>query len=142
HNVGRFSGPVSGHGGSLLYYFPVLVLVSLPFTALLVPLARRRRAIWRDELQRFLLLWFAFVFVFFSLSGTKLPHYILYGYTGLAILMAVHGTDLKAQKWVLVPVLGFFLGLIALPYLFTYAKDHVRDAFYAEVLAASLQYFD
>ena len=23
HNVGRFSGPVSGHAGSLLYYFPV-----------------------------------------------------------------------------------------------------------------------
>src|SRR5438105_3830141 len=82
HNVGRFSGPVSGHGGSLLYYFPILVLVSLPFTALVVPVAARWRAAWRDELQRYLLIWFLFVFGFFSLSGTKLPHYVLYGYTG------------------------------------------------------------
>src|SRR4051812_45776699 len=66
HNVGRFSGPVSGHGGSLLYYFPILALVSLPFTALLVPVALRWRAIWRDDLQRYLLIWFLFVFVFFS----------------------------------------------------------------------------
>src|SRR5438128_7919610 len=81
HNVGRFSGPVSGHGGSLLYYFPVVLILSLPFTALIVPVAQRLRVIWRDELQLYLLLWFAFFFIFFSLSGTKLPHYVLYGYT-------------------------------------------------------------
>src|SRR5438270_3758221 len=78
HNVGRFSGPVSGHGGSLLYYFPVVLILSLPFTALIVPMAQRIRLIWRDELQLYLLIWFAFVFIFFSLSGTKLPHYVLY----------------------------------------------------------------
>src|SRR4051812_4064137 len=134
HNVGRFSGPVSGHAGSLFYYFPVLILLTLPYTALIVPVAWRVRAAWRDELQAYCLIWFAFVFIFFSLSGTKLPHYILYGYTGLAILMAVHATDLKSVFWPLVPVLGFFMGLIALPYVLTFAKDHVRDAFYAEVL--------
>ena len=142
HNVGRFSGPVSGHAGRLFYYFPVLVLITLPFTALIVPVATRIRSAWRDDLQCYLLIWFGFVFLFFSLSGTKLPHYILYGYTGLAILMAVHGAELKATFWPLVPVLGFFLGLIGLPYLFTFAKDHVRDDFYAEVLAASLEHFD
>src|SRR5918911_1729611 len=99
HNVGRFSGPVSGHGGSLLYYFPALLFLSLPFAALIVPVAMRLRAIWRDDLQAYLLLWFAFVFIFFSLSGTKLPHYLLYGYTGLAILMAVHGYELRSRAW-------------------------------------------
>jgi 4-amino-4-deoxy-L-arabinose transferase-like glycosyltransferase len=142
HNVGRFSGPVSGHAGSLLYYFPVLVLLTLPFTGLIVPVALRIRALWRDDLQAYLLIWFAFVFVFFSVSGTKLPHYLLYGYTGLAILMAVQGTEVKSALWLLAPVLGFFVALIGLPYGLTFAKDHVRDAFYAEVLAASLQYFD
>jgi 4-amino-4-deoxy-L-arabinose transferase-like glycosyltransferase len=142
HNVGRFSGPVSGHAGSLFYYFPVLLLLTLPFTALLVPVALRIRAAWRDDLQAYLLIWFGFVFVFFSVSGTKLPHYILYGYTGLAILMAVYATELKDQFWPLVPVLGFFVALIGLPYALTYGKDHVRDAFYAEVLASSLPYFD
>ena len=142
HNVGRFSGPVSGHAGSLLYYFPAILLLSLPHTALIVPVFTRMRALWRDELQAYCLLWFAFVFVFFSLSGTKLPHYVLYGYTGLVILMAVNGVDIKAVFWPLVPVILFFVGLIALPYVLTYAKDHVRDAFYAEALASSLQYFD
>src|SRR5207248_8830709 len=49
HNIGRFSGPLSGHGGSLLYYFPALLVLSLPFTALVVLVAMRLRAIWRDE---------------------------------------------------------------------------------------------
>jgi len=141
HNVGRFSGPVSGHGGSLLYYFPVVLILSLPFTALIVPVAQRIRSIWRDDLQCYLLLWFAFVFVFFSLSGTKLPHYVLYGYTGLAILMAVHGFDLKAVFWPMLPVLLFFLALIALPYGLDFALARTPDAYYREVLAAALQRF-
>jgi 4-amino-4-deoxy-L-arabinose transferase-like glycosyltransferase len=141
HNVGRFSGPVSGHSGSLLYYFPVVLALSLPFTALLVPVARRLRAIWRDELQRYLLIWFAFVFVFFSLSGTKLPHYVLYGYTGLVILMAVHGYELKSAFWPLLPVLLFFLGLLALPYGVHYLGAHIGDPFYRDALTAALAQF-
>ncbi|HSU77655.1 MAG TPA: glycosyltransferase family 39 protein, partial [Burkholderiales bacterium] len=142
HNLGRFSGPVSGHSGSLLYYFPALVLLSLPFTALVVLVAMRIRAIWRDELQLYLFLWFAFVFVFFSASGTKLPHYVLYGYTGLVILMALHGHDLRAAFWPLVPVLAFFAGLLALPHALSYAAARIGDPFYREVLAAALGRFD
>jgi 4-amino-4-deoxy-L-arabinose transferase-like glycosyltransferase len=142
HNVGRFSGPVSGHGGSLFYYFPVVLVLSLPFTALLVPVARRIRAIWRDELQLYLLLWFGFVFVFFSLSGTKLPHYVLYGYTGLVLLMAVHGYDLEAGAWPLVPVLLFFAALLALPYGLNFALGHIPDAFYRDVVGAALGRFE
>ena len=142
HNLGRFSGPVSGHSGSLLYYFPALVLLSLPFTALVVLVAMRIRAIWRDELQLYLFLWFAFVFVFFSASGTKLPHYVLYGYTGLVILMALHGHDLRAVFWPLVPVLAFFAALLALPHALSYAAARIGDPFYREVLAAALGRFD
>jgi 4-amino-4-deoxy-L-arabinose transferase-like glycosyltransferase len=142
HNVGRFSGPVSGHGGSLLYYFPILLLITLPFTALLVPVALRWREIWRDDLQRYLLIWFAFVFVFFSLSGTKLPHYVLYGYTGLAILMAVHALEVRARAaWLLVPVLLFFVLCIALPYLANHYAGEVRDEFFREVLRAAVAQF-
>jgi 4-amino-4-deoxy-L-arabinose transferase-like glycosyltransferase len=142
HNIGRFSGPVSGHGGSLLYYFPALALLSLPFTALVVLVAMRIRAIWRDELQTYLLLWFAFVFVFFSLSGTKLPHYVLYGYTGLVVLMAVHGYEMRAVFWPLAPVLAFFAGLLALPHALSYAALRVGDPFYRETLGAALGGFD
>src|SRR3954470_15267437 len=51
HNVGRFTGPVSGHAGSLFYYFPVILLITLPFTALLIPVAQRLKTIWRDDLE-------------------------------------------------------------------------------------------
>ena len=142
HNVWRFTGPVSGHAGSLLYYFPVVLLLTLPFTALLVPVAQRIRDVWRDDLQLYLLLWFVFVFLFFSISGTKLPHYLLYGYTGLVLLMAVHGFDVKAAFWPLVPVLGFFFALLALPYGVHYGLGHVADAYYREVLEAALERFD
>jgi len=142
HNIGRFSGPVSGHGGSLLYYFPALALLSLPFTALLVLVAMRIRAIWRDELQTYLLIWFAFVFVFFSFSGTKLPHYLLYGYTGFVILMAVYGYELRAVFWPLAPVLALFAGLLALPHALSYAAAHTGDVFYREVLGAALGRFE
>ena len=141
HNVSRFSGPISGHGGSLLYYFPVVLLLTLPFTALLVPVAQRIRDVWRDDLQTYLLLWFAFVFVFFSLSGTKLPHYVLYGYTGLVLLMTVHGFELKANAWPLVPVLGFFAALLGLPYALSYVVGRIPDAFYREALGAALGQF-
>jgi 4-amino-4-deoxy-L-arabinose transferase-like glycosyltransferase len=142
HNVGRFSGPVSGHGGSLFYYFPALVFLSLPFTGLLVAVAQRVRVVWRDDLQTYLALWFAFVFLFFSLSGTKLPHYLLYGYTGLAILMALHGHDMKSVLWPLAPVLAFFVALLALPYGLHYALDRVGEGFYREALGAAHERFD
>ncbi|HEX7054958.1 MAG TPA: glycosyltransferase family 39 protein [Burkholderiales bacterium] len=141
HNLARFGGPLQGHGGSLLYYFPVVLLLSLPHTALLVPVAARLREVWRDELQAYLLLWFAFVFVFFSLSGTKLPHYVLYGYTGAALLMAVHGPAIRSARWALAPALAFFLVLLFLPNLIAHFAPRLPDAYYRQALGALLPDF-
>jgi len=88
HNLARFSGPLEGHGGSLLYYLLVLPLLWLPWPLLLALLGGRIKLFWRDHSLRFLLLWAGFVLTFFSLSGTKLPHYALYGSVALALLMA------------------------------------------------------
>lgn len=140
HNVGRFGGPMQGHGGSLLYYFPVVLLLTLPFTAPLAAAARRVREIWRDDLQAYLLLWFGFVFVFFSLSGTKLPHYVLYGMTGLAILMAVHAGRLRSAFWALLPALLFLAPLLFLPQLLDWAAARVRDPYYREVFGSAAPY--
>ena len=88
HNIGRFNNPMEKHGGSFWYYIPVLLLGISPSTALLVPVLKKIRSLLADPLNSYLLTWFGFVFIFFSLSGTKLPHYIIYGYTPLFILMA------------------------------------------------------
>ena len=142
HNVARFGGPLQGHGGSLLYYFPVLLVLSLPYTALIVPVLARLRTLWRDDLQAYLLLWFGFVFVFFSLSGTKLPHYVLYGYTGLALLMAVRGYEMRSAFWALLPALALFAGLLALPHGLAYVVPRLDDAYYRQALGVVLTRFD
>lgn len=141
HNVGRFGGPLQGHAGSLVYYFPVVLAWTLPFTALLIAAAMRVRSIWADPLQRYLLLWFTFVFALFSLSGTKLPHYVLYGITGLTILMAVHADALRSRIWALAPGLLFFVAMLALPQIVQLALPRITDAYYREVLSGAQEYF-
>ena len=74
HNVDRFSAPMESHGGSVFYYVPVLLLSVLPYTTLLLKAFAQWRRIIKDDLQLFLLLWFATVFLIFSLFGTNLPH--------------------------------------------------------------------
>lgn len=90
HNLGRFQGAKHGHSGFFGYYFVMLPLIMLPFTGLLLRLLPLARQLWDDPLDRFLMLWFAVVFLFFSFSGTKLPHYLVYGITPLFVLMARH----------------------------------------------------
>ncbi len=92
HNLDRFTGTLEGHGGShwynRLYYLVLLPGLLLPWSGMLGAVLRdavRRRS---DPLTRYLTLWFGFVFVFFSLSGTQLPHYLLYGMTPLFLLVA------------------------------------------------------
>jgi 4-amino-4-deoxy-L-arabinose transferase-like glycosyltransferase len=135
HNVQRFSQPLQSHGGSLVYYFPVVLLASLPHTGLFLRTLVRLRALWKDDLSCYLMLWFAFVFVFFSLSGTKLPHYVLYGMTGIFVLMAVQANESPSRWWLAVPVLLFFAFLLALPWAIELAASRTSDAYYREALS-------
>jgi hypothetical protein len=48
----------------------------------------RIKAAWQEPVSRFLWCWAGFVLVFFSFSGTKLPHYAMYGLTPLVLLIA------------------------------------------------------
>jgi 4-amino-4-deoxy-L-arabinose transferase-like glycosyltransferase len=141
HNLSRFGGPLQGHAGSLVYYVPVVVIATLPFTALLGPVLARLKGVWRDDLQLYLLLWFVFVFVFFSMSGTKLPHYILYGITGLVVLMAVYASELRSAFWALLPALLYFAVLLLLPGMVSLALPHVGDVYYREALSNANAYF-
>jgi 4-amino-4-deoxy-L-arabinose transferase-like glycosyltransferase len=88
HNLARYAGALEGHGGGLAYYIVVLPLLLLPWSALLGPMVWRPSRLWAEALPRFLLLWALFVLVFFSFSGTKLPHYLLYGFSPVLLLAA------------------------------------------------------
>lgn len=99
-NLGRLVGGLQGHTGHWWYYLPVLLFIALPHTALLF------HGVWqgfvnrkKDPVLRFLLIWFATVFVVFSIAQTKLPHYLLIGLTPLFLLMALYHGSLKARWW-------------------------------------------
>lgn len=115
HNLGRYGGVKHGHAGFPGYYFVMLPVVLLPFTGWFLRLLPMARALWADPLDRFLLLWFGFVFLTFSFSDTKLPHYMVYGITPLFLLMARHRDALKSRWLAFGPPLAFMALLAALP---------------------------
>ncbi|MEC9486040.1 MAG: glycosyltransferase family 39 protein [Prosthecochloris sp.] len=134
HNVGRFSDAMEKHGGPIWYYLPVLLIGILPATGLLGPMARHMKGMIKQPLFSFLLLWFTFVFVFFSLSGTKLHHYVIYGYTPVFILMAAHIEDLRRPAITgILPAL--LLGAFAaLPRVIPAVQPSVSDPYVRAVL--------
>lgn len=123
HNLGRFGDSMHGHKGFFGYYFVVLPLVMLPFTGWFLRLLPAFKRTWADPLDRFLWLWFAAVFVLFSFSGTKLPHYVLYGATPLFILMARHRDLLTGRGLAFVPPVIFLALLLFLPELVDLAGE-------------------
>jgi len=137
HNVERFLAPLQGHGGGALgpfFYVPALLLVLLPYSGLFIrTLAGLRR--WReDALDVFLWSWFLFVFVFFSLAGTRLPHYLLYGATPLFILMARRRQSTGADWLLFAPPL-LLLGVVtALPHLLARFAPGIGNAYVREAL--------
>jgi len=143
HNVQRFSGSLEGHGGSAFYYLLAVPLLLLPWSGLLIGALARLRAGLADPLQRFLWIWFGFVLGFFSLSGTKLPHYVLYGCTPLFILIGLHAQSIhRAWPHLLLPGLLFILFPL-LPNVFdALSRSTLGDGFYRAQLARALPMAD
>jgi hypothetical protein len=134
HNVERFSAPMEGHAGAMFYYIPVILLAVMPYTGLLIRSLSRLKGFWRKDFDLFMWIWFLFVFSFFSLSGTKLPHYILYGSIPLFILMANYRNDLLSRKLALVPALLLFLLILFLPEIAEQVRLHGTDDYVRAML--------
>lgn len=139
HNLERFTGSLEGHAGSLFYYLEVLPAAMMPWTPLLVPIAMHLRTRWREPVGRFMLLWLGFVLVFFSLSGTKLPHYVLYGFTPLVLLAA---QELVVGKLALrlslcVTIIGIVALGAAMPWIAHTLSLTQHDPLYQTLLATA-----
>lgn len=139
HNINRFGGTLEGHSGSLFYYVLVLPLIVLPWTGLFITALRHIRTDFQQPVRKFLWCWALFVLGFFSLSGTKLPHYVLYGATPLMVLLAWHAPRLKRFSWALVVPTLVLAALAALPPIVDRVADRLpqRD-FYAIQLSEAL----
>ena len=96
----RFLTKAHGRYQAPYYFIPVLLAGMLPWTVTLVDALARA---WKREpeknfqVQRFLLLWAAVVFVFFSASSSKLVSYILPMFPALALLIGARLTQLGAR---------------------------------------------
>lgn len=123
HNVERFATDVYGHDQPLYFFVPVFLLLIFPWTFLLIPTIRRRL----DKNEHLMVAWAAVPFVFFSLSGSKLPAYILPVVPPVALLLSreiatreVSGrfrvaAGLEAAAWLGIGIVTAFFGnLIAL----------------------------
>ena len=130
HNVQRFSATLEGHGGGIGYYLFAVPLLLMPWVGPLFAAVRNAVGDMGTGARRYLWLWAAFVVIFFSLSGTKLPHYVLYGSTPLFLLIAAHRERLRHAwpHWIAPSLL--MVVFIALPFiLHALAASELGDAY-------------
>ena len=165
HTIGRFLSPMEGHQGTIIFYLPVVLIGFFPWSALLpVPLYHAFKN-WREakgvrlkerirpdsspvplapgpssslELDFFAALWIVGVFVFFTASATRLPHYIGPLFPAAALLTASYWSRCLQDSTTrgirgsihLMMGLGYLLaiGFACVPTFYaTYASKMVRE---------------
>jgi 4-amino-4-deoxy-L-arabinose transferase-like glycosyltransferase len=118
HNLARFGTNLYHHQQPLWYYAPVTLLALLPWTIFVAEAVTENIRLWWSEgrnsassehsLNLFLITWLFVPVIFFSLSQSKLPGYILPALPAGTILLAEyvrrHVTE-KVPPPFLVPVL-------------------------------------
>ncbi len=139
HNLSRFETSFESHRGSLFYYIPVLLIGMLPWTSLLIVYLTKLKQI-KNEFFIFGSIWFFFTFIFFSLSGTKLPHYVIYGYTPLFIFMAYSLKFIKNEFLLSLPFILFLILLLILPFSVNYI--HTKNEFTIITIETIKPYFN
>lgn len=114
HNLNRFATNRFQHRQHFWYYIPVLVLATLPWTlfvlAALVRGVRALRASGEDALVGFLSLWVLVPVVFFSVSQSKLPGYILPAIAPCGLLVALYLRQSRAPSPVFTAVHALICG--------------------------------
>ena len=91
----RFVTGAARRGGGIFYFIPVFLGGFFPWSLFLLLACGQRLRRWRELKQEagrpvlFLLSWAAWVFVFFTLSHSKLPTYFLPAIVPLSILMGL-----------------------------------------------------
>ena len=125
HNFQRYTSVVNNHAEPIWFFFYIMVIGSLPFTPLLLHgifeafkdsiKSFKKGCVPSESLFIYSLCWLGSVFIFFSISATKLPSYWLPAIPAAAILISSSFTKLQNQKksfsylWII--NLLIFLGL-------------------------------
>jgi 4-amino-4-deoxy-L-arabinose transferase-like glycosyltransferase len=107
HNVERFTSVVSDHAGPWFYYIPVIFIALLPWSVYL-PGAIAQVKFWQkrywqkldrtQHLGLFAFFWLTAIFLFFSISVTKLPSYLLPAIPAGVILITLYLRSMIISK--------------------------------------------
>ena len=97
HHFMRYTDVISGHKGPLYYYIPMVIGGLFPWIAFL-PAGIRSIFHGKERLGLFAFIWMVFIIVFFSLSTTKLPNYILPAMPAASILISFGMDD--RDRWI------------------------------------------
>ena len=87
HNLTRFMKPEHKTGSQFYYNIPVIFAGFFPWSAFLPAGLWRMFKDGQKKASIFVLLWLAVIFVFFSVSSTKLPTYIFPCFISLALIV-------------------------------------------------------
>ncbi len=135
HHFKRYTEVISGHKGPLYYYVPALLIGLMPWVAFLpsgirhafrnIRLSRKGqvRSAGSDTLGLFALVWFAFIVLFFSLSTTKLPNYILPSVPAAALLI-VSGM-IEETRWTKYAHAGIIAMTLTAGFIFLMSGRHL-----------------
>ncbi len=93
HNFKRYLTPEFQHIQPFWYYVPILLIALLPWVGMSISalgyVFRRRFGMLPDALPIYLLIWIFFPLIFFSISKSKLPGYILPAILPFGLLTAI-----------------------------------------------------
>ena len=124
HNFKRFLTPEFQHTQPFWFYLPVVLIALLPWTALFLwsslhGVARVVRTHTAQESKWFLTCWAGFCLLFFSISRSKLPGYILPSLPALVLIFAHSLTaHAKLPRWLLRVALLLFSLLLFVPLVY------------------------
>ena len=118
-HVERFLSTIHRREQPWWFFFPILFAGFLPWAIALIPAFMQgwqRPAHLSSQTStfaphKFVLIYSAFILLFFSKSGSKLPHYILPMFPVLALVIStyVRAADPKRLAWLVLPVLPLAL---------------------------------
>jgi 4-amino-4-deoxy-L-arabinose transferase-like glycosyltransferase len=137
--------------GVWYYFVPILLGGILPWMFMMfgsLATAWQREPVEGFQTRRYLLVWCVLVFLFFSVSKSKLPSYILPIFPALALLIGERMTRMsgKALAWCMVPVALAGAALAAWsPYVVRLSSEEVPAVLYEKyvpwILACGLVFF-
>ncbi|MBL3539153.1 phospholipid carrier-dependent glycosyltransferase [Aminivibrio sp.] len=133
----RYATKMHGKYEPVWFFIPILVAGLFPWTGLLPGAIRsvlpsRIRAIGTEKREElFLFLWFAVIFLFFSLSRSKLVPYIIPVFPPLAVLMGrvfreiVSDGDGRGMKWFLLWNSAFLVPFILALFVYPFFNSRI-----------------